>query len=232
MDIKAFLKRINKDAFESYIKWEILDKYFSRFPRSKLKNKDFTIIGNNCFTGGIYHKFGLKYTSPTIWTYIFPEEYLRLIGNLDWYLKQPLTFISETKHFMAQKHLETHKYPIGLLGGDVEVHFMHCKTEEEALERWNARVKRVNFNNLFVAFSDGAEFTLDHLQKFEKMPYKNKIFFSAKPIGDAKSTVFVRECADSTNVFDSTKNRRYEKYLDLAKWLNGEDKFLKQTGDK
>jgi uncharacterized protein (DUF1919 family) len=227
MDVKAFLKRINMNAFETFIKWEIIDKYFSRFQRSKLKNKDFTIIGNNCFTGGIYHKFGLKYTSPTIWTYIFPEEYLQLIGNLDWYLKQPLEFTAVSKHLMAQKQLETRKYPIGLLGGDVEVHFMHYKTEKEALEKWNARIKRVNLNNLFVVFSDGAEFKKELLEKYEKMPYTHKIFFSSKPIGNGKSTVFIRECAESTHVFDSTKNRKYEKYLDLVKWLNGEEDFLK-----
>ena len=90
MDIKAFLKRVNMEAFETFIKWEIIDRYFSGFQRAKLKNKDFTIIGNNCFTGGMYHKFGIKYTSPTIWTYIFPEEYLKFVENLNWYLKQPL----------------------------------------------------------------------------------------------------------------------------------------------
>lgn len=229
VDIKAFIKRINIDAFESFIKWEIIDRYFSRFQRSKLKNKDFSIIGNNCFTGGIYHKFGLKYTTPTIWTYFFPEEYLRFLEKLDWYLKQPLEFTSVSKHPMAHKLTETihRKYPIGLLGGNVEIHFMHYKTEKDALEKWIRRINRVNFNNLFFVFSDGEEFREEILERYEKLPYKHKIFFTSKPRSNCKSTVFIRECAQATHVYDSTKNRKYEKYMDLVKWLNDEEDFLK-----
>ena len=229
MGIKVFLKRINRDALESAVKWQFIDKYFSWLERSKLKNKGFSIIGNNCFTGGMYHKFGLKYTTPTIWTYIFPEEYLRFLEKLDWYLSQPLKFTSFSNHAMSQKYTEItrRKYPIGLLGGDVEIHFMHYKTEKEALEKWTRRVNRVNFDNLFVVFSDGEEFKEEFLEKFEKLPYGHKIFFSAKPRSNCSFAVFIRECAESPHVYDSTKNRNYEKCFDLVKWLNGEKDFLK-----
>ena len=192
MNITGFLKQINIDTLESTLKWNFIDRFFSSFQRSKLKNKDFSIIGNNCFVGGMYHKFGLAYTTPTIWTYIFPEEYIRFLGNLDWYLKQPLKFKKETNHLMAHRFCErmNRNYPIGVLGEDVEVHFMHYYTEEE-------------------------------------LPYKHKIFFSSKPYGHCKSTVFVKDYANATHVYDSTHNRKYEKYLDLVKWLNGEDNFLK-----
>ena len=79
--IKAKLQAFN-DAIESSIKWRIIDRLFSRFERSKLKNKAFSIIGNNCFAGGMYHKFGLQYSTPTIWTYIFPDDYIRFLENL------------------------------------------------------------------------------------------------------------------------------------------------------
>jgi uncharacterized protein (DUF1919 family) len=230
VDIKAFLKKINIDAFETAFKWRFIDKYFSGFERSKLKNKDFSIIGNNCVAGGMYHKFGLKYTTPTIWTFFFPEEYIRFLENLDWYLKQPLEFTKETKHPMAHRLSETihRNYPIGVLGGDVEMHFMHYKTEEEALEKWTRRIKRVNFNNLFIIFSDAEEeFKEELLERYEKLTYEHKIFFSSKPRSNCKSTVFVEDYAEATHVYDSTRNRKYEKYIDLVKWLNCEKDFLK-----
>ena len=228
MNFKGFFKA-NMDALESSLKWRFTDRFFSAYPRSKLKNRSFSIIGNNCFAGGIYHKFGLPYNTPTIWTYIFPEDYLRLLENLDWYLRQPLTFKTETSHEMAHKFCKqtNRSYPIGVLGGDVEIHFMHYKTEAEALEKWNRRVKRLNRDNLFVVFSDGEEFKEELLGRYEKLQYKHKIFFSCRPY-IVEGNVFVKDYADEVHVYDSTRNRKYEKYLDLVKWLNKEEVFLKK----
>ena len=70
-------------------------------------------------------------------------------------------------------------YPIGILGGDVEIHFLHYISEAEALEQWNRRLLRVNYNNLFILFSDTEpeEFREDLLERFDKLPFENKIFF-------------------------------------------------------
>jgi uncharacterized protein (DUF1919 family) len=203
-------------------------------PRRKLKNRTFSIIGNNCFAGGMYHKFGLQYNTPTIWTYIFPDDYLRFLKNLDWYLTQPLTFTKDTKHQMAHRNSELtgQSYPIGVLGGDVEIHFMHCHSEAEAEQKWQRRLKRLNRNNLFVVFSDGEEYRDEHLAQFEKLPYPHKVFFSSKPHPHSNCTVFIRDYEKEVHVYDSTRNRRYEKYFDLVKWLNGETQYLKNQGDK
>jgi uncharacterized protein (DUF1919 family) len=231
LDIKAFLKTLSFDTIESAFKWHIVDRFFSPFERLKLKNRNFSIIGNNCVTGGMYHKFGLQFSSPTIWSFFFPDEYLKFLENLNWYLKQPLKFTQETRHPMAQRLRETvyPNYPIGLLGGDVEIHFMHYKSEQEASDKWSRRAKRVNFNNLFVVFSDAEEeFKEEFAERFDKLPFKHKIFFSCKPRNNCKCTVFIQDYSDATHVFDSTKNRKYEKYIDLVKWLNGEKYFLKK----
>jgi uncharacterized protein (DUF1919 family) len=227
VDIKAFLYyRINRRALEAAITWQFIDKYFSWLPRSKLKNKDFSIIGNNCFAGAIYHKFGLEYTSPTVWTYIFPEEYIRFLENLEWYLKQPLEFTTVTKHPVTRKLVENmhRNYPIGILNGDVEIHFIHCKTEKQALEKWTRRVKRINFNNLFFIFSDGWEFKEELFEKFDKLPYKHKMFISEKSQIKSGYTVFAKDLkSDDVDL----RSRKFEKYVDLAKWLNGKDDFVK-----
>lgn len=211
-------------------KWGFIDKHFSFFARSKLKNKDFSIIGNNCIVGGIYHKFGLKFTSPTIWSFFYPEEYIKFLENLEWYLNQRLEFTSKTKHPSAIKLSETmnRNYPIGILGGDVEIHFIHYLSEEEASEKWSKRVKRVNFNNLFIIFSDSEkEFKEELLVRFERLPFTNKIFFSSKD-RNSKATIFVEDYAGESYVLDSTRNRKYEKYLDLIKWLNCEKDFKRK----
>jgi len=224
---KAFIKSINSDGLYTAVKWGVVDRYFAWIPRSKLKNKNFSIIGNNCFVGGMYHKYGLKYNTPTIWTYIFPDDYLRFLVRLDWYLAQPLKFTSFSAHEMSKRFtkLTGKVYPIGLLGGDVEIHFMHYKTQEKAAEKWVSRLKRLCRDNLFFVFSDSEEFCQEHLEKFARLPFKHKVFFSAKPQPDYDETVFVRDYALAPYVFDVTKNRKYEKYFDLTKWLNGEGVF-------
>jgi uncharacterized protein (DUF1919 family) len=229
LTIKAFLNELNTEKVESSIKWNFIDKYFAWIPRRKLKNRTFSIIGNNCFAGGMYHKFGLEYNTPTIWTYIFPDDYLRFLEKLDWYLAQPLTFKKDTAHLMAHKNFQLtgHVYPIGVLGGDVEIHFMHCHSEAEAEQKWQRRLNRLNKDNLFVVFSDGEEYRDEHLARFEKLPYQHKVFFSSKPQPNSNCSVFIRDYEKELHVYDSTKNRRYEKYLDLVKWLNGEEHYLK-----
>jgi len=129
----------------------------------------------------MYHKFGLQFSSPTIGIFFFPEEYIKLLEKLEWYLKQPLKFTTVSTHISVQKIQTALKrnYPIGILGGDVEVHFLHYINEAEALEQWNRCLLRINYNNLFILFSDTEpeEFREDLLERYDKLPYENKIFF-------------------------------------------------------
>lgn len=41
-------------------------KFRAIFKRNKLKNKDFTIISNNCWGGLTYEEYGLPKMSPTV----------------------------------------------------------------------------------------------------------------------------------------------------------------------
>jgi uncharacterized protein (DUF1919 family) len=224
-----------KGSFEraqTSFKWRIIDRYFSFFARSKLKNKTFSIISNNCISGGIYHKFGLPFSTPTVWCFFFPAEYIKFLENLKGHLNQPLQFTTQTKHPSAQQLRQTiqRNYPIGVLGGDVEIHFLHYHTDEDAREKWNRRLARINWDNLFFLFSDSEpqEFTQTLLERYEKLPFEHKLFFSSTPQPNSKCTVYVKDCFGSASVSDSTRNRKYEKYVDLTKWFNGEKDFLKK----
>jgi uncharacterized protein (DUF1919 family) len=167
-----------------------------------------------------------------VWSFFYPQDYLCFLENLNLYLKEPLQFTKNSKYPQQTQRLRELKgrdYPIGVLGGDVEIHFLHYLTEAEAYEKWMRRAKRVNLNNLFVVFSDAEEgFTEQLLEKYEQLPFKNKVFFSSKPLPHIKSAVFVEAYAKKPRVADSTRNRKYEKYFDLVKWLNGEEDYRKR----
>ncbi len=229
MNVKDLL-RVNK--IESTLTWNVRDKYFSTFERARLRNRNFSIISNSCLGGSIYHKYGLPYTSPTIGVFFYSDEYLRMLENLKYYMNQRLVLRETSMHpEVNQLMADTYKFPVGVLGGDVEVMFLHYSSKEEAETKWNRRLKRLNFDNLFILFTDSGaagggagndNFKPEYVERFEKLPYENKVLFTATP----RSGSHVVHIKDSDPQYPWVENmifnRKFEKYLDVTTWLNRE----------
>ncbi len=213
---------------EAFIKWRLIDKIYPFYGRKKLKTKDFSIIGNDCIVGGIYHKFGLQFSTPTVGLFFFSQDYIKFLENLEYYVNLPLKFKEISKYLKANELRKMIPYPIGILD-DVEIHFLHYSNKKEAKDKWNRRTKRIIFDNLFIVYSDGEGFREEFLDRYEKLPFANKIFISSKPRGNKDYIVFVQDYVKEQHVGDSTRNRKYEKYIDLIKWLNQEKGFLKKN---
>lgn len=149
--------------------------------RKQLKFTDFTIISNNCWGGLVYQYFGLPYTTPTIGLFMMDDDYIKFLQNLDYYLSQSLVFIphSESKYQERLNRETTAKdsYPIALLD-DVEVHFLHYKSSEEAERKWEYRKNRINKDHLLVKMSQRSSNDDAILERFEKLPFENKICFT------------------------------------------------------
>ncbi len=149
--------------------------------KKQLKYTDFTIISNNCWGGIVYQYFGLQYSSPTVGLFMMDDDYIKFLERLDYYLSQPLVFISHTESkYQERLQRETTAkecYPIALLD-DIEVHFLHYKSTEEAQKKWEYRKTRINKNRLLVKMSQRSSDDLNILEQFEKLPYKNKICFT------------------------------------------------------
>ena len=166
------------------IRYRIIDRCTAIIFRSKLKTKTFSIVCNNCLGGAFYHKFGLKYATPTVALIIFSDDYIKFLENFCFYIKQPLNFIKKSCHPEAnnsewrRSHNVFEDYPLGLLG-DIEIHFLHYKNEAEAIEKWNRRKKRMNFNNLFFVMTDDS-CDKKIVERFNNLPYKKKILFTVK----------------------------------------------------
>lgn len=144
-------------------------------------NRKFSIISNNCWGGLVYQYFGLPYTSPTIGLFFMDDDYIKFLECLDYYIEQPLKFISIEKSRYKRK-LQSEStmkvnYPIALLD-DIEVHFLHYKSEKEAKEKWNKRVKRLNRDRLLIKMSQRFLDSQEILDRFESLPFKNKICFT------------------------------------------------------
>ena len=157
---------------------------FSKKRKSKINKENFTIISNNCWGGMIYESYNLRKQSPTIGLFFEPSDYIKFISNLKYYISQDLKFIeySDSKNIDFLKSvniIEEKTIPLGKLD-DIEVIFLHYKDEKEAKEKWERRIKRINFKNIIFKFNDQNGCTEDNLKKFLELPYKNKIFFTVK----------------------------------------------------
>lgn len=138
---EALIRRVERDKIISYKVLQIpninLDRYFY------LKEKNISIISNNCWGGVIYSTLGLECLSPFKNLYLTDEDYLKVISNLEYYLKQEPVFdrLEKDPHSCKQ-------YPILKLK-DIEIHCNHSDSYKDAIRDWNRRKIKLNYNNIF-----------------------------------------------------------------------------------
>ncbi len=196
------------------------EKNYRKRIRKHLKNTDFSIIANNCWGGGVYETFGLPYTTPTVGLFFYAACYIKFLLNLKENLHADLIFIKESKYNEANNLRKNKYYPIGLINGEIEIHFLHYASEHEALEKWKRRSQRVNFDNLYLALTDNDLCTIKEIEAFDKLAYK-KVFFSAQQIPHIQSLVWLPQFQEKGKVGDLYSDPwLYRKYFNVVKWLN------------
>lgn len=210
------------------VRLKVLRKYIDltyKIRRKKINCDNFTIISNNCWAGRVYQSYGIAYNTPTIGLFIMPEDYLKLVGNLKGYISTELKFVkpSESKWNKELKNnMNYGNYPIGLLG-DVEILFLHYKSEEEAYEKWSRRCKRVNWDKLIYKFNDQNGCTIKDLIEFERLPLKNKICFTASKCDELKNAIYVRSDKRVNYIRASYEPFGKSKYIDMNNFINSLD---------
>lgn len=176
------------------------------FTKLFLRNKDFTIISNNCWAGRTYQYLDMPYLSPTVGLYFFAPDYIKFVSDLRRYLEMPLEFIepSESKYYEVLKERNQIDKPIGLLD-DVEIVFLHYKSQAEAKEKWERRNKRVNFDNIFIKMSRMDLCTEKEIQIFDSLPFKNKFFLNNRLPSKYKSEVYWKEEWHAEGIYRDTE---------------------------
>ena len=56
--------------------------------RWRLRNKDVTIISSNCSGAFMYYDLGMQYRTPTVNLSIEMKDFVKMAGNLKWYMEQ------------------------------------------------------------------------------------------------------------------------------------------------
>ncbi len=202
--MEGYLNKITKKMF-SYC--------FHPDLKAKVKNRHFTIVSDNDWGKRIYDDLGMDYHSPFIGMFIFAPDYIELLSNFEHYMKSPLKFTLHSKYDGIKD-----VYPIGLLDHKVEIHFYTYKYKQTALEDWNDRVKRINWDQLFFKFSDQYQCRKECIETFNQLPLQNKVCFTAMPMGHLDNVVCFSDQLLETKLENELTN--YKKYFDLPAWLN------------
>jgi len=197
-------------------------KIVKAIEKYRLKNVKFTVISNDCWGDDIYSAINRPYNTPFVALLIKPQAYLKLLKNLDHYLASELIF----------KENQDGVYPVGQLDNEIDIHFIHYETEQEAKEKWERRLLR--FRNCInkgattiVKYASQSDCSIEFLDEFHSLDYPRLLTIDTKSHSCfsnhiSYSGLSVKESLDGLQLY----KRRY-KYFDFVHWIKKNE--VKQT---
>lgn len=167
--------------------------------RMRLRNRRVSVISNDCWGSFMSHYYNFPFNSPFVGLFIKSPDYIRLLENPA-LISGPLRFIDGHKSKYRHIHADSHTYPVGILDDDIEVHFLHYKSEDEAREKWNRRVKRIDWSNAVVKMSQDEVFRPEFLERFDRLPYPVKVCFTTEAHPEFPSVCMLPDAKGDTMV--------------------------------
>lgn len=184
--------------------------------RSRLVDKEITILSSNCLGGLLYDRLGLRFLSPTINTLITSDQFVRFVLDYEAYLKKELAFVESER-----------SYPVAQLG-DIQIHFAHYKTKEEVESCWIRRKGRIRKDRLFVLLNDRDGVTEEDLCRLDESGLKNVLVFTSNKHLKHRCTFYV-PCQDKDGMVGNLMMKSWitgkmvaERYFDFVGWFNQE----------
>ena len=173
-----------------------------------------------------YHDLGLQFHSPTINLKIVPDEFVEFVEHIEYYLQQEVLECFDI----------TSPYPVGMIpykDGKGNIHiYVHYKTFADGVRKWKERAQRVDLKNIVVSLTarDGCEEST--LQRFENLPYKQRICYTNEPHPEFPHCKYARldndkplvgYISDMVNIFGK---RAFEcNSFDYVEFINGKEQL-------
>ena len=136
-----------------------------------------------------------------------PKDFIKFVNNLDYYLS------------LTPKVEMGKDYPIGTLG-DVKINFMHYSSPQEALEKWEERKQRINFDKIFVLMVERDGFDDEDFNDFLKLKYP-KILFTRNKKYICDDSLYFKEYKNQKQLPDIIPNRKMYKKGFFVKKIRG-----------
>lgn len=144
----------------------------------KTNMKLWCIVSNNCYGTNYYKKHNRVYDTPFIGMFIYSPDYIKLLENFQYYMTIQIKPLSNN----LSKYAPKSTYPIGIIAGEIEIHFIHEHNIHVALEKWERRKSRMpnNMNKYIFKLCDRDGFSKEIGDRFCSLPYKHKLLFLCK----------------------------------------------------
>ena len=186
----------------------------------KLRNTEFCIVANNCLGSRFYKILEREYNTPFVGLFIMPECFAKLVTDFDAYMAKEIVFIDKSKY---PPHDEpgrgADQYPLGLLG-DLELHFVHYKTAEDAVEKWQRRKARMDLDNLSYIMIANGPCDEPVMTQFTGANPSNKVCFHRRAELKMPACVYIpSEIEDMGNLY--SQYQRFVGRFDFADWIMG-----------
>lgn len=211
--IQNYIKKIKNRLW--LIRWNRRHIGVQNDYRKRYCGEQPTIISHNCIGGVLSHELGLRFLSPTVNLFMVNEDFIKFCENIEYYLSLEI---------MPYDGPIKREYPLGRCG-DLVLFFVHYDSFEEAKQKWNERKERVNMDNIYIIATDRDGFNTDLLERFKKLPYRNKKLFSHLPIENTEDVVYIKGYENHNQIEPLTNKVEGGRYLidqfDWVSWLNG-----------
>ena len=195
---------------------KLLRRRINAYYQQNIYNKDCSIISMNCVGGVVSHELGLRFNSPTINLWFKPSEFIK--------------FVSQLKHYLYDCEIQVDAessaecgYPVGKLD-DINVYFTHYESFEQAKEKWEERLKRLNMDNLYIVMVERDGCSKQDILSFDNLKYKHKVIFTAKEYPQFHSAYYIPGCEENAcnvkNLCDYQSKFTGKRWLDEFDWLS------------
>ncbi len=168
-----------------------------------------------------YIDFRVKFSTPFIGIRIEPPCYLELLKDIQGYVESPLSFTNQSKYNYVNTWREKDRldFPIARLKNGIELLFVHESNEDVCREKWQRRLTRINWHNLFIKFRETPwGFQPKYLLKFHQLEYKYKICFTMEERPEFDWAIsapdYFQNILSGGNIYEPTK-----KYFDVENWI-------------
>lgn len=122
--------------------------------------------------------------------YFNASDYVKFVSNLTYYLQCELKEIDSE-----------FDYPCALCG-DIVLHMVHYQNFEEGKKKWEERIKRINYENLYFIMVDRDGCEEKDIIEFDNLKYEHKAFLTYKEHPEIKCAVCIPKSADGNQIRD------------------------------
>jgi uncharacterized protein (DUF1919 family) len=150
------------------------------------------------------------------------EDFLKFASDLHYYINygkvKIISHIHSKWNDALREKTNWGSYPVGKLD-DIEIHFLHYKSDDECIMKWDKRSKRINWDNVIIKYNDQNMATEEHLMQYQRTELKNKLLFVCKK-NNVPGAVLIPQPSKYSAVMASYEPIGTSKVLNVTDYLN------------